>query len=156
MSTSPVMMPGTIPLINRSPMETWAEMPYTTKGLLGGIITPMQPAAATSAAAKYFVVAPFGHGRDGQRANGRHRCRPRTADRAEKHAGHDCGQAYAAVQSAHEFVGQGQQPSRQTARPHKHACRNKKGDGHDGKAVDLRLGGQRQMNNHLILINIYT
>ena len=41
----PTMMPGTIPLMNRSPMETCAEMPYTTKGLLGGI-------SATSAAAE--------------------------------------------------------------------------------------------------------
>ena len=48
------MMPGTIPLMNRSPMETCAEMPYTTKGLLGGIMTPTQPAAATRAAEKYL------------------------------------------------------------------------------------------------------
>lgn len=35
-------------------MDTCADTPYTTNGLLGGIMTPTQPAAATRAAEKYL------------------------------------------------------------------------------------------------------
>jgi hypothetical protein len=44
-------MPGIIPAINISPTDTPAITPYKTKGILGGIMTPMVPAAAVIAVA---------------------------------------------------------------------------------------------------------
>ncbi|MPN36647.1 hypothetical protein SDC9_184157 [bioreactor metagenome] len=51
-SENPIMMPGSIPAIKSSPTEAPETTPYMTKGIDGGIITPIEPAAAVSAAAK--------------------------------------------------------------------------------------------------------
>ena len=45
----PIKRPGTIPATNILPIETPAIAPYTTKGILGGIITPMAPDVAIKA-----------------------------------------------------------------------------------------------------------
>ena len=48
----PIRMPGTIPPRNSPPIDTLAIDPYTIIVMLGGMIAPMVPAHATSAAAK--------------------------------------------------------------------------------------------------------
>ena len=53
-------MPGTMPPVNPSLIEVPAIKQYSTMGTLGGIITPMQEAAATVAAekgAEYFFCS---------------------------------------------------------------------------------------------------
>ena len=50
MSARPIRRPGTTPEINRSPMDVSEIEPYTTKVIDGGMITPIAPAAAISAA----------------------------------------------------------------------------------------------------------
>lgn len=51
-SDSATSMPGIIPDINRSPIDTPVIMPYTTKEILGGIIVPREPEIADSAPEK--------------------------------------------------------------------------------------------------------
>src|SRR5690625_661776 len=53
-------IPGIIPARNRPPIETPPITPYIIKGILGGIITPIEPADAVTAAAKpvsYFLFS---------------------------------------------------------------------------------------------------
>ena len=47
----PMVRPGTKPARNRAPMEVLVRLPKTTIVRQGGIMTPMPPAAVTSAAA---------------------------------------------------------------------------------------------------------
>jgi len=45
-------IPGIMPAKNSEPMETDPTTPNMTKGMLGGMMTPIDPAAAVSAEAK--------------------------------------------------------------------------------------------------------
>ena len=45
----PIMMPGIQPPMNISPTEVPAEVLYSTKGMLGGMMQPRPPATVTTA-----------------------------------------------------------------------------------------------------------
>src|SRR5665648_1288845 len=53
-----INMPGIIPAINNSPIDVPDTTPYTTMGILGGIIVPRQPLTAVNPAEK-SVGNPF-------------------------------------------------------------------------------------------------
>ena len=52
MITTVISRPGPTPPMNILPTEALARVPYITMVLLGGIISPMVPEAATTAAVK--------------------------------------------------------------------------------------------------------
>ena len=94
---------------------------------------------------KGTAVAAFLHGRNGERAYGRHGGRAGTADGAEEHAGGHGGEGHASVHAAHHFIGKAEQALGQAARAHEHARRNEEGDGHDGEAVQRGEGHLRKV-----------
>ena len=49
-----MMMPGTKPPINNLPTLTLAMVPYSSSGMDGGIIGPMEPPQASRGAEKLF------------------------------------------------------------------------------------------------------
>src|SRR5699024_1878381 len=47
-SAIPIRTPGMIPAMNIAPTDTLPTAPYTTNGMEGGMMTPMEPAAAVT------------------------------------------------------------------------------------------------------------
>ena len=125
-----------MPAMNISPTEVPAEVLYSTKGMLGGMMQPRPPATVTTAVEKLFGIAQVDHDRDSHGAHSRHCGRGGAGDSPVEQAGDDDGTGHAADHIAHKISKDVKEFFGDAAPGHNGAGQHKHGDGQQSQAVD--------------------